>query len=186
MPRGSRCETVLSICSGSKVCPTTRSTDRLLWLTSGPSIGPWGRWKSESFPACHFPHHSVREVRLPRLSGQFVWSKQESHTGGKTTITRLVLHTDPQLDPLSNSPPRPVLMLPFGWFWLIGFVFVLAFRGTSRPAGFISHIVSQRLLIVIPTLSEGKNTVSWQKTKHHPPTGSQVTNSPGQNLSFYL
>lgn len=47
-PRASA-QTLLSICSRSKVYLATRSTDRVCWHIVGPSVGPWGRWKSEGF-----------------------------------------------------------------------------------------------------------------------------------------
>lgn len=60
----------------------------------------------------------------------------------------------------------------------------------SQAAGDHIWICILKTLIVILQLSEAKikkkKTGSWQKTKHHLPTGSQVTNNPGQNLSSYL
>lgn len=37
-----------------------------------------------------------------------------------------------------------------------------------------------------PVTFQSQNSRSWRKTKCYPPTGSRVTNSPGQKLSFYL
>lgn len=69
--------------------------------------------------------------------GLFVWSKQESHTWGKTAITRLILQTDPQLDLLSNSPTlfRSCGSLLADFDWLVLFCF--AFCCSSDPTVFL-------------------------------------------------
>lgn len=48
-----------------------------------PSIGPRGRWESESFPAYYFPHHSVREARLWRLWACLCGQNKRVTQGGK-------------------------------------------------------------------------------------------------------
>lgn len=194
MPGGRRCETLLSICSRSKVCPTTRSTDRLLWHMLGPSIGPRGRWESESFLAYYFPHHSVREAHLRRLSASLCGQNKRVTQGGKQQspdwyfrLTHSLTYCQiPHLVPFWCS-----LLADFDWLVL----FRLAFCCSSDPTDFLLFTSRQRgpYLILYPEEFDcnpvafwRKNTRSWQKTKHHPPTGSRVTNSPGQNLSFYL
>lgn len=192
MPRGGRSETLLSICSRSKVCPTTRSTDRLLWHMLGPSIGLWGRWESESFPAYYFPHHSVREARLWRLWASLCGQNKRVTRGGKQQSPEwyfrlthsLTCCQIPHLVPFWRS-----LLADFDWLVLFGLLLFFS------PAVFLLFTSRRRgsYLILYPNDSDcnpvafwRKNTRSWQKTKHHPPTGSWVTNSPGQNLSFYL
>lgn len=154
MPRGRRSETPLSICSRSKVRPTTRSTDRLLWHMLGRSIGPWGRWESESLLAYYFPHHSVREARLWRLSACLCGQNKRVTHGGKQQSPDWYFRPTRSLTYCQIPPPCSVLWLPHGWFWLIGFVLfclLLLLRSYSLPpvhflaAGIISHIVSQRL-----------------------------------------
>ena len=190
MPRGSSSETLLSICSRSKVCPTTSSTDRLLWHMLGLSIGPWGRWECESFLAYCFPHHSVRTAHLQRLWASLCGQNKRVTQGGKQQssdrcfrLTHSLTYCQiPHLVPSWRS-----LLADFDWLVL--------FCCSSDPTVFLLFTPRQRgsYLILYPNDFDcnpvafwRKNTRSWQETKHHPPTGSRVTNSPGQNLSFYL
>lgn len=154
MPRGRCSETLLSICSRSKVCPTTRSTDRLLWHMLGPSIGPWGRWESESFLARYIPHHTVREARLWRRWASLCGQNNGVTQGGKQQspdwyfrLTRSLTSCQiPHVVPFWCS-----LLADFDWLVLFCFAFLLFLRSDHLPllhfeaAGIISEIVSQRL-----------------------------------------
>ncbi len=164
MPRGRRLETFLSICSRSKVCPTTRSTDRLLWHMLGPSIGPWGRWESESFLVYYFPHHSVREVRLWRLSASLCGQNKRVTQGGKQQspdwyfrlTCSLTYCQIPHLVPFWCS-----LLADFDWLVLFCFAFCCS---SALPSSSFSLLGSRnhisycipKTLIVILLLSEGK------------------------------
>lgn len=94
-----------SICSRSKVCPTTRSPDRLLWQMLGPIYWTTGKVR-------------VRELTIfyPVRLSEGVWSKQER---GADTLYW----------PLASPPVKfPVLFHSDAPFWLIlteWFCFVL-------------------------------------------------------------
>lgn len=139
MPWGKRSKTSLSICSRTKVCPTTKSTDRLLWHMLGPSIGPWGRWESESFPAYYFPHRSVRRARLLRLWASLCgqnkrvahWGKQQSPEWCFRLTHSLTCCQIPHLVPFWCS-----LLADFDWLVLFCFAFSERYRlFTSRQRG---------------------------------------------------
>lgn len=178
MPRGGRSETPLSICSRSKVRPTTRSTDRLLWHMLGPSIGPWGRWESESLLAYYFPHHSVREARLGRLSACLCGQNKRVTHGGKQQSPDWYFRLTRSLTYCQIPPPCSVLVAPF---WLIltdWFCFVSPFvapqirQSSSRSLLSSGDHISYRIpktLIVILLLCER------QKKKHKKRTHQKLT-----------
>lgn len=148
MPWGKRSETPLSICSRSKVCPTTRSTDRLCWHMLGPSIGLWGRWESESFLAYYLPHHSVRRARLLRLWASLCGQNKRVAHGGKqqspercSRLTHSLTYCQiPLLVLLWCS-----LLADFDWLVLFCLSFSELYHLFDyQAAGIISHIVFQR------------------------------------------
>lgn len=168
MPRGSSSETLPSICSRSKVCPTTRSTDRLLWHMLGPSVGPRGRWESDSFLAYHFPHHSVREMLV---SGDFrpvcVVKTRKSHEGENSnhysgTLYWPIAWTAVKLFTLFCSD---TLVDDFDWLVLFCvLLFFLLFLSsclsfplfTLQDSGYhISHCIPKTLIVIL-LLFEGK------------------------------
>lgn len=136
----------------------------------GPSIGPRGRWELSS---SLFSSSLCQRGSSLETLGPFVWSKQESHTGGETAITGVVLYTDPEIDLLSNSPPCSMLTPPF---WLIltdwfSFAFCCFFSLLGERGSYL--ILYPNNFDSNPVAFWGKGTGSWQKMKHHPPAGSR-------------
>lgn len=179
MPQGRCSETRLSICSRSKVFPTTSSIDSVFWHMLGPSIVPLGRWETESFLAFCFSPRPVREASPLRLQASLC-GQNKSYTGGKPQTTQQYLRLTHSLPLCQILHSFPVLIFPFGWLWAIYFVLLcLLYRdyiSCCLPNTFDCNAVA----------FWRKNTRSWQKTKHHSRPGSWITNSPGQSLSFYL
>lgn len=154
MPRGRRSETLLSICSRSKVCPTTRSTDRLLWHMLGPSIGPWGRWETESFLAHYFPHHTVRKARPGRLFSSLCGQNNRVTQGGKQQSPDWYFGLTHSLTSCQISPVVPFWCPLSASFWLIGSVLFCLSSSfseltidhlfTSKQRGSCLETISQR------------------------------------------
>lgn len=87
-PRGSGPDRLHAICAGSKVCPTTRSTDRPLWRCVRRTHLS-DRGEGERLRAQCFPHHFVR-VSSPEICWPVCVVKTiEAHTegGGGAAIT---------------------------------------------------------------------------------------------------
>lgn len=122
MPQGRCSETRLSICSRSKVFPTTSSIDSVFWHMLDPSIVPLGRWESESFLAYCFFSSPCQTGFSPDTPGQFVWSKQELHWRENCKQ-----HNGSWDWPIvcTNVKPSTFFLapcFPFGWLWAIYFV----------------------------------------------------------------
>lgn len=198
MPRGRRSETLLSICSRSKVCPTTRSTDRQAALAyAGPIYCTMGKVREWELSSLFFSTSLCQRGSSPETLGQFVWSKQKSRTRGEKQqspewyfrLTHSLTYCQIPPHTLFHSD-APFWLILTDWF-RFGWPFVVpsAPASSSFPllgsGDHISYCIPTTL-IVIPLLSEGKTPEADRRQSTIHPQDPGETNSPGQNLSFYL
>lgn len=133
------------------------------------STGPWGKVREWELSSLLFSSSLCQRGPSPETPGQ----KQESYTKGENSNQQSGTLVWPTAWPTVSSPPYSILMLPFGWFWLIGVVlFCLSVAPFSLP-GSRDHISCciPKTLIVILLLSGGKNIPEADRRQStiHPP-----------------